>query len=127
MNNITQFMVRLRSFISKNARIYIPRAAIIETLFKREYIRKERKNLIATTMGVDLILTIQEELLKSAELTGLWERKLRQIEKGEYEARAFLDELKEMVRTIVLNVKTDNRTLGQVMSRHGIQIAFLYG
>lgn len=91
------------------------RAAIIETLFKREYIRKERKNLIATTTGVDLILTIQEELLKSAELTGLWERKLRQIEKGEYEARAFLDELKEMVRTIVLNVKTDNRTLGQVM------------
>ncbi|NCB69673.1 MAG: DNA topoisomerase III [Bacteroidia bacterium] len=93
------------------------RAAIIETLFKREYIRKERKNLIATTTGVDLILTIQEELLKSAELTGLWERKLRQIEKGEYEARAFLDELKEMVRTIVLNVKTDNRTLGQVMAQ----------
>jgi DNA topoisomerase-3 len=93
------------------------RAAIIETLFKREYIRKERKNLIATSTGVDLILTIQEELLKSAELTGLWERKLRQIEKGEYEARAFLDELKEMVRKIVLNVKTDNRTLGQVMAQ----------
>ncbi|MDD3490916.1 MAG: DNA topoisomerase, partial [Paludibacter sp.] len=99
------------------------RAAIIETLFKREYIRKERKNLIATTTGVDLILTIQEELLKSAELTGLWERKLRQIEKGEYEARAFLDELKEMVRTIVLNVKTDNRTLGQVMAQPVVQPA----
>jgi DNA topoisomerase-3 len=97
------------------------RAAIIETLFKREYIRKERKNLIATSTGVDLILTIQEELLKSAELTGLWERKLRQIEKGEYEARAFLDELKEMVRTIVLNVKTDNRTLGQVMAQPVVQ------
>lgn len=103
------------------------RAAIIETLFKREYIRKERKNLIATTTGVDLILTIQEELLKSAELTGLWERKLRQIEKGEYEARAFLDELKEMVRTIVLNVKTDNRTLGQVMAQPAQEVCPLCG
>ena len=85
------------------------RAAIIETLFKREYIRKERKNLIATNTGVDLIQTIQEELLKSAELTGLWEKKLRQVEKGTYEAKAFLEELKEMVRQIVLNVKSDNR------------------
>ena len=85
------------------------RAAIIETLFKREYIRKERKNLIATNTGVDLIQTIQEELLKSAELTGLWEKKLRQVENGTYEAKAFLEELKEMVRQIVLNVKSDNR------------------
>jgi DNA topoisomerase III len=87
------------------------RAAIIETLFKRDYIRKERKNLIATNTGIDLIQTIQEELLKSAELTGLWEKKLRQIEKGEYEAKAFLAELKEMLRQIVFNVKSDNRQI----------------
>lgn len=87
------------------------RAAIIETLFKRDYIRKERKNLIATNTGVELIQTIQEELLKSAELTGLWEKKLRQIERGEYEAKDFLDELKEMLRQIVFNVKSDNRRI----------------
>ncbi len=85
------------------------RAAIIETLFKRDYIRKERKNLIATNTGVDLIQTISEELLKSAELTGRWEKKLRQIERGEYEASVFLEELKEMVRQIVFNVKSENR------------------
>jgi DNA topoisomerase-3 len=85
------------------------RAAIIETLFKRDYIRKERKNLIATNTGIDLIRTIQEELLKSAELTGLWEKKLRQVEKGEYQAKDFLEELKEMVRQVVFNVKSDNR------------------
>ena len=88
------------------------RAAIIETLFKREYIRKERKNLIASTTGVDLILTIQEDLLKSAELTGLWEKKLRQVEKGEYQAKDFLDELKSMVTQVVFNVKSDNRPIG---------------
>ncbi|MCE5331804.1 MAG: DNA topoisomerase 3 [Bacteroidales bacterium] len=90
------------------------RAAIIETLFKRDYIRKERKNLIATNTGVDLILTIQEELLKSAELTGLWEKKLRQVERGEYEAKVFLEELKEMVRQIVFNVKSDNRQMNSL-------------
>ncbi|HRZ97299.1 MAG TPA: DNA topoisomerase 3 [Paludibacter sp.] len=96
------------------------RAAIIETLFKRDYIRKERKNLIATNTGVELIQTIQEELLKSAELTGRWEKKLRQIERGEYEAKEFLEELKEMLRQIVFNVKSDNRrtftTTGIVLS-----------
>ncbi|MEI6555983.1 MAG: DNA topoisomerase 3 [Paludibacter sp.] len=85
------------------------RAAIIETLFKRDYIRREKKNLIATNTGVELIHLIQEDLLKSAELTGLWEKKLRQIEKGEYEAKGFLDELKAMVTEIVFNVKSDNR------------------
>lgn len=84
------------------------RAAIIETLFKRNYIRKERKNLFATATGVELIGTIREELLKSAELTGLWEKKLRQIEKGTYEARMFLDELKQMVSEVVTNVMRDN-------------------
>lgn len=83
------------------------RAAIIETLFKRNYIRKERKNLFPTATGVELIGTIQEELLKSAELTGLWEKKLRQIERGTYEARTFLDELKQMVHQVVINVLSD--------------------
>lgn len=84
------------------------RAAIIETLFKRKYIKKERKNLIATPTGVKLIGLIHEELLKSAELTGIWERKLRLIEKKEYEAKTFLDELKQMVCDIVYAVLADN-------------------
>jgi DNA topoisomerase-3 len=83
------------------------RAAIIETLFKRNYIRKERKNLYATQTGVELIGTIKEELLKSAELTGRWEKKLRQIEKSEYDPRRFIDELKQMLTEIVTNVKSD--------------------
>jgi DNA topoisomerase III len=91
------------------------RAAIIETLFKRNYIRKEKKNLIPTSTGIELIQIIQEDLLKSAELTGLWEKKLREIEKGSFEAARFLDELKEMVVRIVKNVKTDNRTQDQLM------------
>ncbi|MBO5659925.1 MAG: DNA topoisomerase 3, partial [Bacteroidaceae bacterium] len=72
------------------------RAAIIETLFRRHYIRKERKNLWATPTGVELISLIHEEILMSAELTGRWEKKLRQIERREYEAKTFLDELKAM-------------------------------
>ena len=80
------------------------RAAIIETLFKRNYIRKERKSLYPTETGRNLINTIQEELLKSAELTGMWEKKLRMIENGTYRAAEFLDELKAMVRKIVINV-----------------------
>ena len=84
------------------------RAAIIETLYKRNYIRKERKSLYPTQTGKDLIATIHEELLKSAELTGMWEKKLRMIESGTYQASAFLDELKSMVRTIVINVLSEN-------------------
>ncbi len=84
------------------------RAAIIETLFKRRYIRKERKNLIATPTGVELIGIIHEELLKSAELTGLWEKKLRDIEHHTYEARLFIDELKQMVAEIVNTVRNDH-------------------
>ncbi len=84
------------------------RAAIIETLFKRNYIRKERKNLIATPTGVELIGFIREDLLKSAELTGLWEKKLREIEKKTYQAGQFLDELKQMVTEIVNAVLSDN-------------------
>ena len=84
------------------------RAAIIETLFKRNYIRKEKKNLIATPTGVELIQLIHEELLKSAELTGIWEKKLREIEKRTYDARQFLEELKQMVSEIVTSVLSDN-------------------
>lgn len=84
------------------------RASIIETLFKRNYIRKERKNLFPTATGTELINTIHDDLLKSAELTGLWEKKLRQIEKGEYEAGIFLDELKDMIHKIVWNVLNDS-------------------
>lgn len=84
------------------------RAAIIETLFKRNYIRKEKKNLIATPTGIELIQLIHEELLKSAELTGIWEKKLREIEKKTYNAQQFLEELKQMVSEIVNSVLSDN-------------------
>ena len=84
------------------------RAAIIETLFKRNYIRKERKTLVATPTGIELIGLIHEDLLKSAELTGLWEKKLREIEKNTYQAGQFLEELKQMVSEIVNAVLADN-------------------
>ena len=84
------------------------RAAIIETLFKRHYIRKERKNLFPTATGRELIGVIKEDLLKSAELTGQWEKKLRMIEKGTYDAKEFIGELKDMSRTIVVSVLSDN-------------------
>lgn len=84
------------------------RAAIIETLFKRRYIVRERKNLVATKAGIDLIDTIHEELLKSAKLTGMWENKLRQIEAGTYSPALFVREISDMVRTIVYNVLSDN-------------------
>ena len=84
------------------------RAAIIETLLRRHYITKERKNLVATTAGCQLIDTIKDELLKSAKLTGLWENKLRKIERGEFSAKQFIDELKVMVNEIVLTVLRDN-------------------
>ncbi len=83
------------------------RAAIIETLYKRDYIRKDRKKIVATELGINLIDTINSDLLKSAELTGLWEKKLREIERGKYVAIDFLDELKQMVRTLMLDIKTD--------------------
>ena len=84
------------------------RAAIIETLYKRNYIRKVRKSLEPTPTGIELIGLIHEELLKSAELTGIWEKKLREIEQHKYEARQFLDELKQMVTEIVTTVMLDN-------------------
>ena len=100
------------------------RAAIIETLFKRRYIRKEKKNLIATPTGVELIQLIHEELLKSAELTGIWEKKLREIEKRSYDAATFINELKQMVTEIVYSVikDTSNRRV-TVMSDEEIKTA----
>ena len=87
------------------------RAAIIQTLYKRNYIRLEKKNIIATTTGIELISTIRNELLKSAELTGQWEKKLRDIEKRQYSAKDFIDELKEMLNQIVNSVLSDNSTI----------------
>ncbi len=87
------------------------RAAIIETLLKRGYVRKERKNLIATEMGCRLIDTIHDPQLKSAELTGEWEHKLRLIERNEYQSSTFINELKQMVSVVVDNVLKDNNNV----------------
>ncbi len=84
------------------------RAAIIETLYKRRYIKREKKRIVATITGIQLIDVINEELLKSAELTGIWEKKLRDIEKGNYDVALFIDELKQMVSQVVYNVIADN-------------------
>ena len=88
------------------------RAGIIETLFKRNYIRRERKRLVATETGIQLIDIIHEELLKSCELTGIWEKKLRDIEHKKYEPAQFIDELKEQVTQIV------NQVLSDTSNRH---------
>jgi len=84
------------------------RAAIIETLFKRRYIKKERKNILATATGIELIDTINEDLLKSPELTGIWEKKLRDIEAKKYDPAQFIEELKQQIIQIVNNVLRDN-------------------
>ena len=83
------------------------RAAIIEKLFQRKYIVREKKNIKATEVGINLIHTIISPLLKSAELTGLWEKKLREIERGDFQAQQFLDELKQMTSEVVREVKSD--------------------
>ena len=83
------------------------RAGIIETLFKRRYIRRERKNLVATPTGIGLIDIIREELLKSCELTGIWEKKLRDIEHQRYDAAQFVAELKQQITDIVKDVLQD--------------------
>ncbi|MFA8300626.1 MAG: DNA topoisomerase 3 [Hyphomicrobiales bacterium] len=84
------------------------RAAVIETLFKRNYIRKIRKSLEPTTTGIQLIETIHNPLLKSVELTGQWEKKLRQIESNQYDAKTFIEEMKKMVWDLVVEVKNEN-------------------
>lgn len=83
------------------------RAAIIEKLFQRKYIIREKKNIHATELGINLIQTIISPLLKSAELTGRWEKKLREIERGTFTAQQFLDELKQMTSEVVHEVKAD--------------------
>jgi DNA topoisomerase III len=84
------------------------RANIIETLYKRKYIEKKKKNIFATQTGIDLIDTIENDLLKSPELTGVWERKLRQIEKGEYDPAVFKNELIQMVVDLTVEVKNSH-------------------
>lgn len=84
------------------------RAGIIETLFKRHYIRRDKKNLVATPTGIQLIDTIHEKLLTSVELTGIWEKKLREIEHDKYDAATFISELKDQVARIVNDVMHDN-------------------
>ena len=84
------------------------RASIIETLFKRRYIRREKKRLVATPTGIELIDLIREELLKSCELTGIWEKKLRDIEHQKYDAQQFINELKQQVTDIVRDVMSDS-------------------
>lgn len=88
------------------------RAEIIKTLYKRNYIQKVKKNIAATPTGLELIATIRNELLKSAELTGRWEKKLRDIEKRQYDAKTFIAELKEMLQQVVNDVLRDNSTIG---------------
>ena len=87
------------------------RANIIETLFKRNYVARQKKNLIPTITGIQLIKTINNELLKSVELTGIWEKKLRQIEKGEYDPHLFLAEMKQMVTDLTNEVKYEQGQL----------------
>ena len=84
------------------------RAEIIKTLYKRNYVTKVKKNLVPTPTGIELIGLIREELLKSAELTGIWEKRLREIEARRYDAKQFIDELKQMVAEIVYQVLSDN-------------------
>lgn len=92
------------------------RAAIIETLIKRRYIRRDKKNILATQTGIDVIQVIHEELLKSPELTGQWERKLRMIERGDYDVNEFITELKQMVVELIRSVMGDqsNRQVAYV-------------
>ncbi|MDE5929497.1 MAG: DNA topoisomerase 3 [Muribaculaceae bacterium] len=87
------------------------RAAIIETLFRRRYIYRKGKSIMASDAGIQLIATIKEELLKSARLTGEWESKLRRIERGDYKASDFIGELKEMIGKVVINVLSDNSSM----------------
>lgn len=96
------------------------RAAIIEKLFQRKYIERKGKSLRATKVGVELIHTIFTPLLKSAELTGLWEKKLRQIERGEYTAQQFLEELKQLTQSVVYDVKTNKAGMRCPVCRQGV-------
>lgn len=93
------------------------RAGIIETLFKRTYIVREKKNIIPTPTGIQLIDTIENDLLKSVELTGLWEGKLRRIERGDYQSSDFLIEMKSMVESLVSDVKKETGKMIQLVEK----------
>ena len=95
------------------------RAAILEKLYQRKYIVLKGKSIHATPVGIDLIHTIISPLLKSAELTGLWEKKLREIERGEYTAQQFLDELKTMTAEVVYEVKSNKAGMLCPVCRQG--------
>ncbi|CAL2078693.1 DNA topoisomerase III [Tenacibaculum sp. 190524A02b] len=86
------------------------RASIIETLFKRKYIERQKKLIIPTQTGIDLINLIDNELLKSAELTGLWEKRLKEIERGDYHAATFIKQMKQMVDNLVYEVRSSKKT-----------------
>ena len=98
------------------------RAAIIEKLFQRKYIVREKKNIRATELGINLIGIVISPLLKSAELTGLWEKKLREIERGDYTAQQFLDELKQMTSEVVREVKADKSGMRCPVCGRGVVI-----
>ena len=98
------------------------RAAIIEKLFQRKYIIREKKNIRATELGINLISIVISPLLKSAELTGLWEKKLREIERGDYTAQQFLDELKQMTSEVVREVKADKSGMRCPVCGRGVVI-----
>jgi len=98
------------------------RAAIIEKLYQRKYIVLKGKSIHATPIGIDLIHTIISPLLKSAELTGLWEKKLREIERGEYTAQQFLEELKTMTTEVVYEVKSNKAGMLCPVCRQGTVI-----
>ena len=95
------------------------RAAIIEKLFQRKYIERKGKAVHATALGIDLIAKIISPLLMSAELTGRWEKKMRMIERGEYEARDFLAELKQMTTEVVREVKADQAGMQCPLCKQG--------
>ncbi|PIE99415.1 MAG: hypothetical protein CR961_00670 [Polaribacter sp.] len=94
------------------------RASIIETLFKRKYIERQKKIIVPTQTGIDLIDLIDNELLKSAELTGLWEKKLREIERGEYHASTFINQMKKMVDNLVYEVRSSNKKVRLSAENH---------
>ncbi|MDE6097982.1 MAG: DNA topoisomerase III, partial [Muribaculaceae bacterium] len=94
------------------------RASIIETLFRRRYIYRKGKSIMASDAGIQLIATIKEELLKSAKLTGLWENKLRRIERGDYSAAEFIEELKQLIGEVVVNVIGDNDNSRIAVDQH---------
>ena len=97
------------------------RASIIETLFRRKYIERQKKLVVPTQTGIDLIDLIDNELLKSAELTGLWEKRLKEIERGDYHAAAFIKNMKAMVDDLVYEVRSNKKTFRLSSENHSLE------